>query len=384
LGGGCRAMKQSIAVLLGGPSAEHDVSLVSGRAVAAALTERGHPVEGWLVGLDGTWWQLPPEALARDLPAVAYDEPSRLGADGPHGAAAALATLAARDPQPVCFIALHGPFGEDGTVQALCESAGLVYTGSGPAASALGMDKALFKRLVEGQGWPVVRWREATAGDLAAAPVALLGGLAAFAEKLPDPRLMVKPARLGSSIGMTVVEHPDDAAELERALREAFRFDDRAVVEAYLEHARELEVSVVGNGAYDLEVYGPGEVFPGRAFYDYVAKYTDGVSTTTTTPDVEPALRTRTRELARAAYLAIGAEGFARVDFLVARWGPARGELFLNEINTIPGFTPISLFPLLCAEGGYDFGAICARIVELALERAARRPAARLTRADLP
>jgi D-alanine-D-alanine ligase len=305
-------------------------------------------------------------------------------ADGPHGAAAALALLAARDPRPVCFIALHGPFGEDGTLQALCESEGLVYTGSAPAASALGMDKALFKRLVEGQGIPVVRWREATAGDLTASRPALLGSLAEFAQALPDPRLIVKPARLGSSIGMTVVEHPDDAAELERALREAFRFDERALVEQYLDHARELEVSVVGNGAHDVEAYGPGEVFPGRAFYDYVAKYAAGVSTTTTTPDVEAGLRARTREVARAAYLAIGAEGFARVDFLVGRSGPERAELYVNEINTIPGFTAISLFPMLCSEGGYDFGAICARIVELALERAARRPVSRLTRADLP
>ena len=377
-------MKQPIAVLIGGPSAEHDVSLVSGRAIAAALAERGHPVEGWLIDLDGAWWRLPSAAMARELPAVAFDDPRRLGADGPWGAAAALAQLAAQDPRPVCFIALHGPFGEDGVVQALCESEGLVYTGSGPAASALGMDKALFKRLVGGQGIPVVTWREATAGDLAATPDDILDSLAAFARTLADPRLIVKPARLGSSIGMTVVHRPDDRGELERALREAFRFDDRALVEQYLDHARELEVSVVGNGAHDVEVYGPGEIFPGRDFYDYVAKYADGVSTTTSTADVEDRLRRGTRDLARAAYLAIGAEGFARVDFLVGRTGPEAGRLYLNEINTIPGFTPISLFPMMCAGGGYDFGAICDRIVNLALDRAARRPASRLTRADLP
>ena len=377
-------MKQPVAVLVGGPSAEHDVSLVSGREIAAALAERGYPVEGWLIGLDGSWWRLPAPAMDRAIPAIAYDNPASLGADGPNGAAAALAMLVAQAPPPIVFIALHGPFGEDGTVQALCESEGLAYTGSGPAASALGMDKALFKRLVEGQGIPVVRWQEATSGEFAADRRAALGSLRAFARALPDPRLIVKPACLGSSIGMTVVERPDDESELESALTEAFRFGDRALVEQYLDHARELEASVVGNGAHDVEVFGPGEVFPGHVFYDYVAKYADGVSTTTTSPDVDAGLRARTRDTARAAYLAISAEGFARVDFLVGRSDPYRGELFLNEINTIPGFTPISLFPMMCAEGGYDFGGICERIVELALEREARRPSARLTRADLP
>ena len=259
-------MKQPVAVLVGGPSAEHDVSLVSGRSIAAALAERGYPVEGWLIGLDGSWWRLPAPAMDRAIPAIAYDNPARLGAHGPNRAAAALAMLAAQDPRPTVFIALHGPFGEDGTVQALCESEGLAYTGSGPAASALGMDKALFKRLVEGQGIPVVRWQEATSGEFAADRRAALGALRAFSRALPDARLIVKPACLGSSIGMTVVEHPDDGPELEGALAEAFRFDDRALVEQYLDHARELEVSVVGNGAHDVEVFGPGEVFPGHAY----------------------------------------------------------------------------------------------------------------------
>lgn len=239
--------------------------------------------------------------MDRTIPAVAYDDPVGLGATGPHRAASALAKLAAQDPRPVVFIALHGPFGEDGTVQALCESEGLVYTGSGPAASALGMDKALFKRLAEGQGIPVVRWQETTLGQFAADRRATIGALTAFARALPDPRLIVKPACLGSSIGMTVVEQPEDGSGLEAALAEAFRFDDRALVEQYLDHARELEVSVVGNGAQDVEVFGPGEVFPGHAFYDYVAKYADGVSTTTTSPDVDAGLRARTRDTARAA-----------------------------------------------------------------------------------
>jgi D-alanine-D-alanine ligase len=368
-----------VAVILGGPSAEHDVSLVSGRAIGAALARLGHPLEGWLIDLDGRWWRLPAALMDASLPAPAFDDPSSLGASGPVAAPAALGQLASRDRAPVAFIALHGPFGEDGTVQALCESAGLVYTGSGVAASALGMDKSVFKRLVDGLGLPVVPWLDVTAAELATTRAETLASLAFFADALPDRRLIVKPARLGSSVGMTIVEHPHDTIELEAALREALRFDDRVLAEAYLDHPRELEMSVVGNGPADLAVYGPGEVFPGHRFYDYADKYRDGLARTVPIAEVDADLRARLRQIARAAYLAIGAEGFARVDFLLDR-----DRLFLNEINTIPGFTPISLFPLVCTEGGYDFAGICERIVELALERAALRPSARLSRADLP
>ncbi len=142
-----------VAVLLGGPSAEHDVSLVSGRAIAAALAGRGHDVTGWLIDLAGRWWRLPPSALDMAHRATDYDDPAGLGADGPHAAADALSTIAAAAPAPVVFIALHGPFGEDGVVQALCEAAGLIYTGSGVAASAVGMDKAVFKRIASAIGY---------------------------------------------------------------------------------------------------------------------------------------------------------------------------------------------------------------------------------------
>jgi D-alanine-D-alanine ligase len=371
--------KPPVAVLLGGPSAEHDVSLVSGRAIAAALQERGRRVELWLIDLEGGWWRLPQSAHAHAIPTPAYDDPAALGADGRYHAAAALANIAVRNPAPVVFIALHGPFGEDGTVQALCESAGLIYTGAGVAASGIGMDKAIFKRLVGALEMPVVPWQAVRARELSADRDATIARVAAFAAGLPDRRLIIKPARLGSSIGMTIVHRAEDPAELGAAFEEAFRFDDTALAEAYLAAPRELECSVVGNGGWDIAVYGPGEIFPGREFYDYVAKYTPGASRTTTRPELAPQLRETVRDLARAAYLAIGAEGFARVDFLVHQ-----GRLYISEINTIPGFTPISLFPLLCAEGGYDFGAICERIVELAQERAAVRPVRRLNRADLP
>ena len=372
-----------IAVLLGGPSAEHDVSLVSGRAIAGALAERGHAVEGWLIDLDGRWWCLPPSAMDRELPQTAYDDPASLGAEGPLTAAAALERLAGSDPQPVVFPALHGPFGEDGTLQALLESTGLAYCGSGPAASAIGMDKAIFKRLCGAQELPVVPWLEVRASEFEPGNrAATLKRVEAFAAGLPDPRLVIKPARLGSSIGVGIVRCPGVPPELEAAMADAFRYDDLLLAEAYVADARELEASVVGNEPAEMEVFGPGEIIPGREFYDFVAKYRSDASRTLTEPEppLDPALRERARRTARAVYLAIGAAGFARVDFLLA----GDGTLFVSEINTIPGFTPISLFPVLCAEGGYSFPGICERIVELALLRFAQRPTRHLTRADLP
>jgi D-alanine-D-alanine ligase len=378
LGSGSMSMVP-VAVLLGGPSAEHDVSLVSGRAIAAALTARGHQVSGWLIDLSGQWWRLPPTGLDTGHPATDYDDPAGLGADGPHGAPAALASISAASPAPVVFIALHGPFGEDGVVQALCESAGLTYTGSGVAASATGMDKALFKRIASALGIPVVPWIEVAASEWHADPAAVQRQITEFSGGLADRRAMVKPARLGSSVGISIVHHPDDAEYSGGALNEALAYGDVALVEAYLDHPRELEMSVVGNSARDLQTFGPGEIFPGHEFYDFSAKYAEGVSRTTDRPTIDDGLRARLHDYAGRAYLAIGAAGFARVDFLLAG-----DELYLNEINTIPGFTPISLFPVLCRQGGYEFADICERIVELALERARDQPQRRLTRADLP
>ncbi|MEA2622710.1 MAG: D-alanine-D-alanine ligase [Chloroflexota bacterium] len=379
-GGRPAIARQSVCVLLGGPSAEHDVSLVSGRAIGHALAERGHAVSGWLIDLDGTWWQLPPAAMDRALPQVAYDAPAALGADGPHTAAAALERIRRSLPAPIVFPALHGPFGEDGTVQALLESAGLVYTGCRPAASAIGMDKTLFKRVAEGAGIPVVPWMSLRSSDFERDQAGALARLELFAAGQANRQLVVKPARQGSSVGVSIVHRPPEPPELEYAVADAFRYDDLLLAEAYVNGARELEAAVMGNAERDVVVFGPGEILPGHEFYDYDAKYRSDTSRTVARPELDRDLRERVRELARAAYLAIGAEGFARVDFLLAR----DGTLYLSEINTIPGFTPISLFPILCGTGGLDFGDACERIVGLALERARQRPARRLTRAELP
>jgi D-alanine-D-alanine ligase len=368
-----------VVVLFGGPSAEHDVSLVSGSAVAAALRGVGHPVERVLIDLDGSWWRLPEpdgeDGTSRLAPAD-FDHPAALGAEGPLSSGTVLERLRARSPRPVVFIALHGPFGEDGTVQALLEAADLPYTGSGVAASALGMDKALFKRLVRGLGLPVVDWREVSRSRWSADPAGVLAELEAFAAGTGDPRLIVKPARLGSSVGMTLAHLP---GERPAALDAAFEHDTLALVERYVPNARELEVAVLGNDSGPIEQYGPGEVLSGHEFYDYAAKYTPGLSETSPSAEIDPRLRATILKIARDGYRAIGAEGFARLDFLIEGETP-----FLSEINTIPGFTPISLFPAMAAAGGYDFAALAGRIVELGLERRNSRVRRRLVPGDLP
>jgi D-alanine-D-alanine ligase len=366
-----------IVVLLGGPSAEHDVSIVSGTAIAAALADASLAVSQVLIDLDGGWWWLPPGHRRDDRPQSAYDDPAALGATGPLALGAALDRLAGMQPAPVVFIALHGPFGEDGTVQAVLEAAGLAYTGAGVLASALGMDKVAQKRIWRGMGLPVIDWMEVRAATWAANRAAVLGQLEAFAAGSPgeDPRLMVKPARLGSSVGMTLAH---TVAEREAALELAFGYDDLAIVERYLARARDLEVAIIGTEA-PLGVYGPGEIVAGHEFYDYAAKYTPGLSETSTHAEVSTATRELMRKLARDAFRALGTEGFARVDFLVRD-----DSIYLSEINTIPGFTPISLFPTMPAEAGLDFSAVCLRIIDLAIERHASRRRPHLTAGDLP
>jgi len=369
------AGRPPVVVLLGGPSAEHDVSVVSGTAILDALRSDGAAVTPVLIDLDGRWWWLPSDHDRRGRPASAYDDPASLGAAGPETLGAALDRLAAMQPPPVVFIALHGPFGEDGTVQALLEAVGLAYTGAGVMGSAIGMDKSMQKRIWRGLGLPVVEWREVRVARWRSDGEAVLGELAAFAAGTGDERLMIKPARLGSSVGMTLAH---SAEERPAALELAFRYDTLALVEAYLPDARDLEVSIIGTEP-PLGVYGPGEIVPGHEFYDYAAKYTPGLSETMVRAEMPAAQRETIRKLARDAYRAVGAEGFARVDFLL------RDEaIFLSEINTIPGFTPISLFPRMPAEAGLDFAAVCRRVIDLALERHAVRAVTRLSVNDLP
>ncbi len=365
-----------VAVVLGGTSAEHDVSVRSGTAIADALRAAGRRVQAVLVDLDGAWWWLPADHARSGQPASAYDDPRALAAAGPFSAPVAAGILAAADPTPVVFLALHGPGGEDGQVQGMLDLAGVVYTGSDVTASAIGMDKTVFKRLADDAGLPVVPWVPVDVTRWRARPDDVLDELAARASDWGSERLIVKPARLGSSVGMTIAHV---AAERPAALEAAFAYDPVALVERCLDHPRELEVSVVGNGPDDLVAYGPGEVIPGREFYDYAAKYLTDDARTSPIADLPTELAARIRDVALAAYRITGAAGFARVDFLLEG-----GTVHVSEINTIPGFTEISLFPQMCAAAGLAMPGLCDRIVRLAVERAARRPMTRLTPADLP
>ncbi len=241
------------------------------------------------------------------------------------------------------------------------------------------MDKTLFKRIVGALELPVLPWAELRAAEHAADPARVEAGLREFAAGFADPRLIVKPARLGSSIGITIV-HDVAGPALGQALAEALRYDDLVLVEPYLDHPRELETAVMGNTRLDMAAYGPGEVMPGNEFYDYEAKYRSDASTVSVEADLDPELAESLRAAAIEVFLVIGGSGFARVDMLLS----ADGIPYISEINTVPGFTPISLFPRMTSLGGYDFAGTCVRVVELALERAARRPDPHLEPDDLP
>jgi len=242
------------------------------------------------------------------------------------------------------------------------------------------MDKSLFKRVCGALELPVLPWMEVRASELAGERERIESELVEFAAGFDDPRLICKPARLGSSIGISIVHHPEDRAALRVALELALSYDDIVLLEPYLEHPRELETSVLGNTRADTVAYGPGEVVPGREFYDYIAKYHSDDSITLEQAQLDAGLAADIRSAAVEVYLAIRASGFARVDVLLS----GDGIPFISEINTIPGFTPISLFPRLTAQGGHDFADTCERIVELALQEASTRPGHRLVVLDQP
>ena len=370
---------RAVAVVYGGPSAEHDVSIVSGTAIATALAGREHAVSQFCIDLDGGWWLLPADHRRDDRSPAAYDDPAGLGAAGPFGAGEAAAGIAGARPQPVVFVALHGPFGEDGTIQAILDDAGLAYTGAGMAASAIGMDKPLFKRFAQGAGLPVLPWAEVAREAWEADHAAVLADLERLAAGTPDGRLIAKPACVGSSVGMGIAHV---ASERGAVVEAALAFDARVIVEPCLDHPRELELGVLGNPSTGLDLFGPGEVLPGHEFYDYADKYAAGsAARTIAAADVTPALADEVRRIGEAAYSLIGAAGLARVDFLLER---ATGRLFLNEINTIPGFTPISLYPKMAEAAGLSFAELCARIVDLGVAARATRPDRRLAPQDLP
>ena len=260
----------------------------------------------------------------------------------------------------VIFPVLHGPFGEDGTVQGLLELANVPYVGSGVLASAAGMDKAVMKVLFAARGLPqvphlVVRRREWHADRAGTTMRVLALGLPVF----------VKPANLGSSVGISKVKA---AGDLAAAVDHALEFDHKLVIEAGVADAREIECAVLGNDEPRTSV--PGEVIPSREFYDYDAKYLDGASRTVIPAELSADQVVEIQRLSLEAFQAIGAEGLSRVDFLLAR---DTGTLYLNEINTMPGFTTISMYAKLWEASGVSYPVLVDRLIALALERHAAR-----------
>src|SRR5215212_5290381 len=310
-----------IAVLAGGRSSEHEISLASGAAIRTGLEQAGHDPLAVEIDADGRW-------TADGKPVAIEPSGGLLDAD-------------------VVFPALHGPFGEDGTVQGLLELVDVPYVGAGVLASALCMDKVTFKDVMAHAEIPQVAYRRARAGDDLRSLEAL--GLPVF----------VKPARLGSSVG---ISKASTAEELRVALEEAWQHDPLAIVEA-LSKGMEVECSVVGND--DPVTSEPGELVVNADWYDYDAKYKPGGMDLVVPARLEDAIRARIRDLAVEVFKRAGCTGLARVDFFVEDGS----RVLVNELNTMPGFTETSVFPKLFEESGLAFPELLSRLVELALER---------------
>lgn len=344
-----------VAILFGGRSGEHEVSLRSAASVAAAVARR-HRVLPVLVDRGGRWWLQDGEEPRPEGGTEVFLAPS----PGDRGRLRRLSDAVVLAEPEVFFPVLHGTFGEDGTLQGLLELAAVPYVGSGVAASAAAMDKELMKALFAAASLPQVAYRVVRSGEP--------GRASALVEELGLP-LFVKPANLGSSVGVSKVRQ---ASELGPALDLALSFDHKALVEAGRD-VREVEVAVLGNEEPRASV--PGEIVPDREFYDYDSKYSAESRTTLRIPaPLEPALAEAARALALRAYRAVDACGFSRVDLFLDRRG---GELLVNEVNTIPGFTSISMFPKLWEASGVPYADLVDTLIGLGRERHRARAALR-------
>ena len=325
-------MKLKVAVIYGGRSGEHEVSIQSARSILAAMDRDKYEVAEYFIEKDGRWRPRP----------ILPEPGANPGID-------------------VVFPVLHGTFGEDGTVQGLLELADLPYVGAGVLGSAAAMDKEVMKRLCRERGLPVVEYVTLAAGDL---------DLARVCRELPFP-MFVKPANLGSSVGISKARDP---AELEAALKLAAQFDRKLIVERGI-LGRELECSVIGNEEPLASL--PCEILPSREFYDYEDKYLLNKAETRLPADLTPEQTAQVQRLAVECYRAAECEGMARVDFLLEA---ATGRLYINEINTIPGFTAISMYPKMWEHSGLPYPRLIDRLIELALERRRSRQAIRYSR----
>jgi D-alanine-D-alanine ligase len=381
--------KLRIGVIYGGRSSEHEVSLASAAAVMANLDRQRYEPVPIRIERDGRWTipdRPPTTTVAAEVIAKARQDVGRTGRSGreaylvPHPGEETLLTVeratgetSSRENAYVAGLALdlifpvlHGPYGEDGTVQGLLELGSVPYVGAGVLASAVAMDKAMMKVAFAGRNLPTVPYVSVLRDEWHAAPESLAASLV---ERLGFP-MFVKPANLGSSVGISKAR---TIAELGAAMATAADYDRKIVVEAAVPAAREIECSVLGNDKPEASL--PGEIIPSREFYDYEAKYLEESQALIPAP-LDEATTAEVRRLAVEAFLAVDCAGFARIDFLLSR---ETGRLYVNEINTIPGFTTISMFPKLWEATGLGYAAVLDRLVELALERYAGKQGLRTT-----
>jgi D-alanine-D-alanine ligase len=371
------ARRLRVGVIFGGRSVEHEVSLVSARAVMANLDPARFEAVAIGITKEGRWVTTPdPRVLLeggpgkgglteKRLAAIAAVRTAALTGDPGAGGLVPTGAIAAGQGQgpdalDVAFPVVHGPLGEDGTLQGLLEMAGIPYVGCGVAASAIGMDKALMKEIFQARGLPVAKWTSHLRSRIRRESEAV----ARETLKTLSLPLFVKPANGGSSVGVVKVK---TAAELPAALLRAALFDRKVVVEEGVD-GREVECSVLGNDEPAASTVG--EIVPCHEFYDYDAKYIDDSSELIVPARLEPEQTETVRRLAIEAFRAIDGAGMARVDCFVRR---SDGAVLVNEINTIPGFTPISMYPRLWGASGVSFPELVERLVGLAMERARDR-----------
>jgi D-alanine-D-alanine ligase len=365
--------KLRVGVIYGGRSGEHEVSIASAAAVVQNLDKQRYEAIPIRIEKDGRWIiadRLPASASAAEVIEQGRTHVAqRMGRGGreahmlAHPGDEQIMTID-RGNMPtitglaldVVFPVLHGPFGEDGTVQGLLELASVPYVGAGVLASAVGMDKAVAKLVFAARGLPQVKYLVVLRQGWIAAPARVASEVSALGFPV-----FVKPANLGSSVGISKVKTP---GELASAIDLAAEFDRKIVIEAAVPNAREIEIAVLGND--NPEVSAPGEVLPSREFYDYDAKYLDAHSQLIIPADLPEAVVGEIKRLALEAFRAIDCAGMARVDFLM---NGATGMIYLNEINTIPGFTTISMYSKMWAASGVPYPELLDRLITLARER---------------
>jgi D-alanine-D-alanine ligase len=350
-----------LAVVYGGPSAEHEISCISARRIVATALDAGFTVNAIGLTHDKRWVDAN-QVLAAVGEVAALASPDDLLHHDPTAERTHLDV--GLPPGVVVFPALHGPFGEDGVIQGHLEALDIPYVGAGVLASAMCMDKGTAKSVLHDHGLPVAAWRvvarSSWSAEVMEEAIAALG--------LP---IFVKPSNLGSSIGVAKVS---DAAALGDAVLSAFEFDDHVILEEFI-GGRELELALMGNE--DVEVSRAGEIVASREFYDYEDKYVLGTAETIAPTDLTAAQLSHAQRVASAAYRALRVEGLARVDLFLRD----DDEMVVNEVNTMPGFTPISMFPMLWEAEGVSFRAVVEQLVTLARARHARRRLLRTHRA---